>query len=828
MRKILLFAMALPCLYSMTSAQKVELSRQVYGDITEKITHAPASFATVRISPLGTKDSLTYNQVADSKGRFHIALPEAPKYRILVTSVGFKNYMHEFTFPAQSNKYKLKDILLDEDAHELNEVSVSAMKRLVSSDVDRLTYSIKEDPRSRTSSLLEMLRRVPLVTVDGKENVQIKGSSNFKIYMNGKPSPMMNGSPKDVLRGIPASSIKKVEVITDPGVKFDADNQGAILNIVTDDMKLGGYTATLNAHLGTNKSWSLGGFYTAKYGRLGVTLRYNHVLSRNIDGLFFTETETNTTKSRIDGSQEDKFNGNFGTGTITYEIDSLNLISVSGKLARYNMNTSKDSRDKLWVGDVLSRIYNQHTDLYSKRGGYNINVDYQRNTRKPDELFTFSYLYDHSPLDTRTELSRYLLSPDHEVEIAGTYQGQLSKSSGKMDEHTFQVDYTTPFGKGHSIETGLKYIYRISTSDPLYFIRNEAMAEWKPGSIFDKGLRGTEFKHTQNIFAGYLGYGFKTKAYSLKTGVRIETGNLKAQYMKQNDADFKYNFTDWVPQFSLGYNINQSQQLTLSYNFRIARPALVNLNPYRDQNNEYAVSYGNPDLKSVKLHDVGLRYSIFSPKFNIQFSTNYNFTNNSIEMYSFKDSVNPQLIHRTYGNVGRVKKLNFNLYGGFNPLDWLQLGINANGGHTWARNTKLDISDHFWTGIVYSNINVTLPHDYYLSLYYGFFSFDRGLQSPVAYYNDFNSISISKSLLQKKLSIGLELNSPFRKRVTYKRGLVGEGFKSYSESTNLDRVLTMTLSYRFGEMKSQIKRVTRGIVNDDLMKSGSDNQGKGK
>lgn len=161
-------------------------------------------------------------------------------------------------------------LYLNEDLPEIN---IVAVKPLIKAEADKTTYSIAEDPDSRTYTLLEMLRKVPLVTVDGEDNVKVNGQSSFKIYMNGRPSNMFSNNPKEVLRSIPASMIKKVEVITDPGARYDAEGVSGILNIVTKGAEFEGYNASINTTV-MNLFKSAGGFATLKYGRLSLSGNY--------------------------------------------------------------------------------------------------------------------------------------------------------------------------------------------------------------------------------------------------------------------------------------------------------------------------------------------------------------------------------------------------------------------------------------------------------------------------------------------------------------------------------------------------------------------------
>ena len=152
-------------------------------------------------------------------------------------------------------------------SNELGQVEIVAQKPLVKADIDKIEYNVQDDPDSKSNSVLEMLRKVPLVTVDGEDNIKVNGSSSFKVYVNGKPNNMMSNNPTEVLKSMPANSIKHIEVITNPSAKYDAEGVGGILNIVTVGGGLEGYTATFSGNV-SNRGAGGGVFGTIKSGKL--------------------------------------------------------------------------------------------------------------------------------------------------------------------------------------------------------------------------------------------------------------------------------------------------------------------------------------------------------------------------------------------------------------------------------------------------------------------------------------------------------------------------------------------------------------------------------
>ena len=192
-----------------------------------------------------------------------------------ITSVGRTPIVKDFSVKAGENLVDFGTLYIVDASNELGQVEIVAQKPLVKADIDKIEYNVQDDPDAQSNSVLEMLRKVPLVTVDGEDNIQVNGSSSFKVYVNGKPNNMMSNNPTEVLKSMPANSIKHIEVITNPGPKYDAEGVGGILNIVTVGSGLEGYTATFSANV-SNRGAGGGAFGTIKSGKLTVSARYNY------------------------------------------------------------------------------------------------------------------------------------------------------------------------------------------------------------------------------------------------------------------------------------------------------------------------------------------------------------------------------------------------------------------------------------------------------------------------------------------------------------------------------------------------------------------------
>jgi hypothetical protein len=320
---LLIIAVSLPA-----SAQNKTASYQVSGQVTDKISGDGVPYATVILK----NDSIKVKKVeaCNPSGQFSISLNTPGKYILSVSATGYKE------FSMQVNVTELKTSLgklsIDE-GKEMKEVVVTAQKPLVKIDIDKIVYSMESDPEAQTNNALEMLRKVPLVTVDAEENITVNGQSNFKVLVNGKSSSMMSTNFKDVLKSLPANTIKDIEVITNPSSKYEAEGVGGILNIITNRKTLGGYNGSVSG--GVNNRGSINGsvYLAAKIKKLTFSARYY--------GSQFKQPQArSSTTSEYFNNAEYYYSNSDGTssyhglssglsGEASYDIDSLNLISLS-------------------------------------------------------------------------------------------------------------------------------------------------------------------------------------------------------------------------------------------------------------------------------------------------------------------------------------------------------------------------------------------------------------------------------------------------------------------------------------------------------------------
>lgn len=714
---------------SLVAAQNAAPTFQIKGVLLDSLTQEGEPYATIKIVKKEAPANALKMLVTDMKGKFQEKVPGTGNFVMTISSIGRNTIVKDFTVKAGEKLVDFGTLYITDASNELGQVEVVAQKPLVKADIDKIEYNVQDDPDSKSNSVLEMLRKVPLVTVDGEDNIKVNGSSSFKVYVNGKPNNMMSNNPTEVLKSMPANSIKHIEVITNPGPKYDAEGVGGILNIVTVGSGLEGYTATFSGNV-SNMGAGGGLFGTVKSGKLTVSARYNYNYNDRprsySGGNRRTVGDVTEGSSDLDYDGSSKGHGNFQSGSMeaSYEIDTLRLVSMSFGLWGGGNNSTSINNTLATAPGTSNELYRYVSDGRSKSSWYSIDggVDYQRMFHVKDRMFTLSYKINTSP-QTSDSYSTY-----NDMHAATDWEDFLKRlydlnndGSQNTTEHTFQADYTTPIGKIHTLEAGAKYILRDNSSED---DRYERQIGTTGDYVLDEE-HSSHYKHQNDILAAYMGYGLRVKKISGRLGVRYEHTKQEVKYLLGRGDDFNKNFDDVVPSASIGYKLTDMSNLRFGYNMRIYRPGIWYLNPYLNDSNPTNISQGNSHLDSEKSHSFNLSYSNFTQKFNINLSARYSFTNNSIEQVTeqVKDTEieglqNPtgkEVLYSTYQNIGKSRNASLSGYVNWNATSNTRIYANLYGNYTYMEGAN-GLKNDGWNLFAYGGAQQSLPHDWRISL----------------------------------------------------------------------------------------------------------------
>ena len=689
----------------------------------------------------------------------------------------------------------------------LDEVVVAQRRKLIKNDIDKLTYDVQHDKTAQTKTTLEILKKIPLVTVDGQENIRVQGSTSFKVYRNGHPDPSLSGQNlKDILKAIPASTIKRIEVITDPGAKYDAEGTTAILNIVMmSNTKLQGVSGNVNSDVDTHGSVRLGTYLTTKVGKLTTTVNYNYMNQSRKQTENYREKVYNYVKT---GEQKHEYGTNstaatihFGNISASYEIDSLNLLTASTNFLGYKADANTQYTNERW--DKNSQLIYKFDNNMTTPGYSHLNIggrlDYQHKTHLDGEILTLSYM-----LAATRPHTIYRQTYNNMVNFPVSYTSYDQNTRERFTEHTFQIDYVRPFGKYHKIESGTKYILRYNNSTSLMDYQ---------GTTPDME---NKFKHNAQVAAAYLSYIFTAGKWAARAGLRYEFTRMKASYPDGSNADYHANLNDWVPSASLQYKISDGQTLKLSYNTSINRPGIEYLNP-AIISTPTAVSFGNANLGSSRNQKLQLEYMLVTSKLTLQLSPYYSYTNNGIANIIYEQNRKDV---STYQNVLKSKVFGISSYTEWTPFTGTSFTLNASIRYARITLPTPAIKNSGCGGGIYFNWEQKIPWKLTLTTSIGG-EYGNRVYDPYAieghwFYYDF---TLTRRFFKDKLTVSISAESPFinERSTTYR--IVQGDYTGYERSVMYPKCFHIGFSWSFGKLKASVERAARSIENDDLVGS---------
>lgn len=804
-------------------AQQVKPQKYVLsGVLCDSITHEPEPFATIRLLENGKIIKVATTQ---TNGHFSIAAPKLGTYQAEWVSLGKSPLRRTITFDAAHLMVNTDTLYIKEYNSTLGTATITAQRPLVKAEIDKMTYSMAEDPDAKTNSLLDMLRKVPMVTVDGEDNIKVNGNSSFKVYVDGKPNPMMSANPSMIFKAYPASAIQKVEVITNPGAKYDAEGVAGVLNIITNQTSsTSGYSLTVNAN-GGNRGGMGSLFGMAQFGKFMLSAHYG--TGYNKQGKKTTRTEREVFDDDVnhlfysDGKDTGHGIFQFGSLDASYEFSKKDLLSVSAGIHGWNgRNTtqSMSAMQNISGDDIYS--YRTHSFNKSLYQSINASTDYQH-TFAEDRRITLSYRYDYSPQGTKSETANYdmqHLPENYGLRDLKTDPDQLSY------EHTAQVDFTTPLDKKrqHTISVGAKYIDRINRSNSKEYAREAGASDADYTLDENNSLR---YRNKGDIVAAYTEYNLKVGNWAAMVGQRYEYYHIRATYPDGKRSAFSKQLNDWIPSVSVGYNIKPSMLIKAGYNMRIGRPDISFLSPYRVSYTPEMVSYGNPNLTSERGHNLNLTFSTFSPKLTLNASLTYAFSNNGMAQYSFVDN---GVTNTTYGNFQHSKITTLSTFLNWTIGQSTSINLNTSVSYSDYKATAM-VSAHNsgFAGDIFGGIRQTLPANFKLGLWMGGNTKRVTLQGNSTSFL-FYSLSLSRAFLaEDRLSFTLSAGNFIGRYRHFRNETITPVFRSLSDSRIDLMRLSIGVSYRLGSLKTSVKKTARSIENDDVIKGNNSSSSTG-
>lgn len=801
MKKLLLICTALlilssakaqfPMMGGGNAAPKV--TGRISATIIDSLTKQPVEYATVSV--VNAKTNKTVNGgLTDAKGKVSIQNIAPGEYKMIVGFIGYttKNVMVKTTPEKPDNN--LGNVVLSGSSSTLAEVTIEGKKNIVENKIDRMVYNAEADATNAGGDATDVMRKVPMLSVDINGNVQLRGSA-VRVLINGKPSGTMANSVADALKMIPADQIKSVEVITNPSAKYEAEGSGGIINIITKKSNAEGVSGSVNASAGTRQN--TGNFnLTAKSGRFSANTALGGMYAYPQDSrvIFFNQLPgSSVLQDGTSAWKREMFNGSLG---LDYDFNAYNNISTNAKYNRFYNGGPGSSLLNTNVGGQITNLTNvSTTDMTNNNLDWN--MDYRRTTKKQGEEFSVA-----------GQLTEGRNINDFSNNINGNSLA-ASTNTGKNREYTIQTDYVYPFSKTVTFEVGGKGIFR------------NIKSEFGQGS-------GKIFDYDQNVGAAYSTIAFNlTKKIKFKGGLRTEYTAI--EYNDINGNLINDDYLNLFPNAVISQTINGSTTVKLAYNKRIQRPSLAYLNPFNNQSNPVNTFEGNPALDPELSHNVELGYSTFIKGSMINASLFYRNTRNVIENIVRAAS---GITSTTFANVGNTNSYGANLFGSYNPTPkWtLMSNIAVNTYEIRSREDLQGMNEGTYINYNFFMRSATAFKGGWNLELFGVVNSPRYTYQSKTQAMFFYGGAVKKDIMKKQGTIGLNLLNPFNRDLHI--NTVSQSADAY-QTQNIYyplRQIGLNFSYKFGKLKfSEKKKIKNDDVKQDQQQGGGmGGMGQGK
>lgn len=778
---------------------------KIAGTVIDSLTKKPVDYATISLFKSGASSPIN-GVLTDEKGNYRFDNIKAGNYKLVISFIGYKSKtIDPVSTSASKPDANMGNVFVSPSAQALKEVQVVGQTALIENRIDKIVYNAEKDLTAAGGTATDLLSKVPLVAVDINGNVSVRGDNNVRVLINGKPSGATSASLADVLKSIPASQIKNIEVITSPSAKYDAEGSAGIINIVTKQSNVSGLSGGINTAVGTRQN----------NGNLNLAYNKNRFnFNTNIGGNASWPQNT-TNSSQFDNLVNPSLStSSSGTGRLTrhalvgsvgagYQFNGFNNINTTFKFNQISFGNT--SINNVFATDP----YSSNSITSNKIDGFDWNLDYTHKFKKEGHELSFSTQWSHN-----SGITNY----------TNTYTDVLpnikNNIDGKSNEYTFQADYVLPINKVFKLEAGGKSIFRRinSTSDFYSFANNEFIINPNVSNIYN---------YNQNVFAGYSVLTITLpKQWSLLTGFRLENTDIHGEPFNanQNLAPFDQNYNTYVPSLTIQKKLSASNTLKLGYSKRITRPSLQFLNPFVNQSNLLAQSVGNPTLSPEVSQTIELGLNSFIKTSIVNLSVYYKHTEGLIEgiakpIIVTVDGVDQGGTLTTFQNIGNNNSLGGSFFGSINPIKALTIlgSINA---YTYKPDPSgafnLDQSQN-GTYIQYGGFlraSATLPKGFLAEAFAFGNSARRTIQGQTPTFSILG-FGFKKQLMQKKMSIGVNIISPFAEYKGFNSKTETVAFRSSTQFQLPFRSYGVTFSYSFGKLSfAQPKK--SGVNNDDM------------
>lgn len=804
------FLISLLFLFSLAYSQQKETPEGKFtltGKVLDSLTNTPLEYATITLF-LSGKNKVVNGGTTDQSGTFSITGLFAGDYNAVIEFIGYGAAKRSVHFSHNHEVVDLKNILLTKKQETLQSVTVTAPQKLIENKIDKLVFNAEKDITSQTGVATDILKKVPQVSVDIDGNVELAGSSSIRFLINGKPSTMFGSSINDVLQSIPASQIKSIEVITNPGAKYDAQGLGGIINIILKKNTAQGINGNVSLTAGSlNQNGSFN--FNARKGKFGVNafINGNARLTRTTpyaSQRISTDTSSNAhALLQQDGNNEFNRHGMQSGVGFDWTLKERNNFSGSFTYGDFGFKNHGAGTQTELIQDGLGNLISQlntsnKTQNQFNEQSFDFNLNYKRTFEKEDQELEVSFNSSLGPNNRKAGNDQYLEPNDSLI------YGTRSNNPGKENESQLVIDYVHPFTENVHLGIGGKVnFYDIKSTSDILVWQNSLM-----GYVYDSTLSNNLDYH-QKIYAFYTELSFPIgKLLDAKLGGRYERTQINSFYSNAN-AEINNGYNTFVPSIFLMRKIGDNQTLKLNYSKRIQRPDFDDLNPYINTNDPKNITTGNPYLKPEFSNRIELSYNNDLGRTG-SFGITLFYRGNQDDIQPFV-TYYPSIVvgDTTYTNVAVTTRENIGTERNFGSNLSCDLHVNnkfnvRTNFFFFYRHTINEVDKGYNSYSTNYRFNLNASYQFPSNFAAEFFgNFNSPRHEAQGKYPSFTSYSFAarKLIWKKKGSIAITMNNVFSEYIRQEMSIFGPGFITNTVRKVPSRSIGINFTWKFGKLE---------------------------
>jgi len=762
---------------------------KISGRVLEKSSGEPAAFATVAL--MRTDSTVVTGVNSDLEGNFAIGGVKPGNYIIRVSSIGLKNqFLPKVQVPVESNDLDVGVIYLEAEENQLDEVTIVAERSMITSDIDKTSVHIGQDLLASSNNATELLEKLPAVSIDENGSPMIRGKSNIIVLIDGKPSTQYGSDLASVLQNFPSDLIERIDVITSPSAKYEADGASGVIDIITKKATIIGKNGSVRLYAGNYNTYNGGANFNYKTEKLSIRSSAN-----------FSTSETHNTRKLErnnligdnpstlfqNGTGFNKNTNGFGRISANYDITPKTNIGAYINFSQYkNQNEGLISNRTVFSDQSEGRIFDRINDGFSDGINVTYGLDFRKEFTDKEHYIMATASYTMANSDGRSDLLQDSEEPEWRRQ-------QYNLRDNNSDALYGKIDFSWPINENLTFLAGGHTRQNFRKNNNFLYTRNIESGEY----IYDENISNI-FGYQDALYSGYVSATQKWNEWGFRAGLRLSNMDQHLDQISMN-RNFSVHFLNFIPSLSVSRKLSEASQLRMNYSRRVQRPNADWLNPYTDITDPRNIRTGNPNLNPEFTHRLDFGYSNYQDVLGIGANLFSSYSNNAITNIRRIDE--DGISYSSFDNVGREFSYGFETDISLKISDQFKLNSSGRIFKNEIVSVPAGIDSRRWSFSGNLNAFFHLPAGFRGSFYVNYEgprAIAQGTRMGVAQAN----MSIRRNFFNNRAFLALNFNDIFLSR-KYISNLSHATYVQHSEWHRTNRNIGITAHYRFGKIHAQ-------------------------